>query len=100
MIQENRTFNDFFATFPGVTGSTTGYELIKSGSTYVKTKITLKQNRLERKGDGNLSHIYPSFIYRLSEGRDGRLQSGQVVEGHARRRAPYEYVDPEQIAPY
>ncbi|HEY1681479.1 MAG TPA: hypothetical protein VGF98_07590, partial [Candidatus Tumulicola sp.] len=26
MIQENRTFDDFFATFPGVDGTTTGKE--------------------------------------------------------------------------
>src|SRR5579862_2415657 len=28
IVQENRTMNNFFATFPGANGSTTGYELV------------------------------------------------------------------------
>src|SRR5579872_7357783 len=62
MIQENRTFNDFFATFPGATGSTTGYELVKSGSTYTKQKITLTEGKLELRGNGNLVHTYGAWL--------------------------------------
>ena len=100
MVQENRTFNDFFATFPGVTGSTTGYELIKSGTTYVKTKITLKQNRLERKGDGNLSHIYPSFTTAYQNGGMDGFNLVKSSKGPLEGDAPYEYVNPAQIEPY
>ena len=41
MIQENRTFNNFFAGFPGVKSSNTGYELVKNGTSYAKKQITL-----------------------------------------------------------
>jgi phospholipase C len=39
LIQENRTFNNLFATFPGVTGSTSGCEKIGAKS----KKISLKR---------------------------------------------------------
>ncbi|HMF29626.1 MAG TPA: hypothetical protein VKE42_12680, partial [Candidatus Cybelea sp.] len=39
LVQENRTFNNLFATFPGGNGSTIGYELI-SGQ---KVKTNLKE---------------------------------------------------------
>ena len=32
MIQENRSFNDLFATFPGATGTTVGLEAVPSAS--------------------------------------------------------------------
>ena len=100
MIQENRTFNDFFATFPGAVGSTTGYELVKTGSTYVKTQVTLAEVKLERKGNGNFSHIYPAFLTAYQNGdMDGfNLVKGQ--DGLPEGTGPYQYVNPAQIAPY
>jgi phospholipase C len=100
MIQENRTFNDFFATFPGVVGSTTGYEVIKNGSTYTKKKITLAQVKLERRGNGNLSHIYPSFLTGYQNGNMDGFNLIISSQGLPEGAAPYEYVNPLQIKPY
>ena len=100
MIQENRTFNDFFATFPGAVGSTTGYELVKTGNTYVKTQVTLTEVKLERKGNGNFSHIYPAF---LTAYQNGDMDGFNLVKARTvcrRAQAPYQYVNPAQIAPY
>jgi phospholipase C len=99
MIQENRTFNDFFATFPGVTGSKTGYELVKKGTKYVRKKIKLKMMDLERKDHGNLTHRYPSFLTAYD---NGGMDGFNLVQfnGLPERTAPYQYVDPAQIVPY
>jgi phospholipase C len=100
MIQENRTFNDFFATFPNAVGSTTGYELVKSGSTYVKQKITLTEGKLEQKGNGNLVHTYGAFL----EGyQNGAMDGFNLIvgnNGQPEGAAPYEYVNPSQIKQY
>ncbi len=100
MIQENRTFNDFFATFPGVTGSTSGYELIKSGSSYSKKKIALTEARLERKGNGNLTHTYTAFLTAYQSGAMDGFNLVKSSKGIPEGSGPYEYVNPAQIAPY
>ena len=40
IIQENRTFNDFFATYPGADGSTTGRVLPSSASNIKSAQTT------------------------------------------------------------
>jgi len=99
MIQENRTFNDFFATFPGATGSTTGYELVKKGSGYKRQKVTLSEVKLERKGHGNLTHVYPAF---LTAYHNGAMDGFNLIEfgGKPEGETPYQYVNPTLVAPY
>ena len=46
IVQENRSVDNLFAEFPGVDGATYGYYLKPVGKTYVKTKVTLKQQPL------------------------------------------------------
>ena len=46
MIQENRSFDNFFATFPGANGTTTGYYLKKVSAKYIRTQVTLTQTTL------------------------------------------------------
>ncbi|MEO7202889.1 MAG: alkaline phosphatase family protein, partial [Candidatus Tumulicola sp.] len=46
IVQENRSVDNLFATFPGVDGATYGYYLKPSGKTYVKTKVNLKERPL------------------------------------------------------
>src|ERR1700723_3951616 len=43
MIQENRTFNDLFATFPGALGATTGLELVGKGKKAKQVSINLTE---------------------------------------------------------
>jgi phospholipase C len=100
IVQENRTFNDFFATFPGGTGSTFGYELIKGK----KKRINLTETPLA--GQRSFNHSYPGFAtacdYSYSSGcrMDGFNLVTYPKNGRLERTAPYEYVNPADIGPY
>jgi phospholipase C len=100
MIQENRTFNNFFATFPGVVGSTTGYELVKIGSGYSMKQITLTEAKLEQKYNGNLTHTYGSFLTAYQNGALDGFNLVKGLSGSPEGAEPYQYVNPAQIAPY
>jgi phospholipase C len=95
VIQENRTFNDLFATFPGAVGTTIGKQKIGN-----KTKpIHLTEVNLA--GQKNLNHGYRGFLTAYDGGNmdafnEVRYPSTNKLEGSA----PYEYVYPSQIAPY
>ena len=95
IIQENRTFNDFFATFPGVTGATIGKKRVGK-----KTEpIALKEVNL--KGDKNLNHGYKGFLVAYDDGKmDGFNNVQYPSSGKSENATPYEYVNPAQIAPY
>lgn len=93
LIQENRTFNNLFATFPGVTGSTTGYEKIGAKS----KKISLKQVPLESKNI--LNHLYRSYIIAYDNGKMdafNRIPGGRGLE----KKQPYQYVNQSDVQPY
>ena len=64
MIQENRSFNDFFATYPGATGATSGYYLQPEGKTFKKTAIALTEGNLVAPDFNHDSH---SSIFALNE---------------------------------
>ncbi|HVN68226.1 MAG TPA: alkaline phosphatase family protein [Candidatus Binatia bacterium] len=99
MIQENRSFNNLFATFPGVTGTTTGYKLVKKGKKYKKAKIALTQTPLYDKG--NVTHLYKAWLVAYQNGAmDGFNLIKYVTNGKPEGKAPYVYVNPAQIAPY
>lgn len=95
IIQENRTMNDLFATFPGANGQTYGYKLV-SGQ---KKKIQLQEVALA--GQHNLNHSYTGFLTAYNKGAMDafnlvRFPSNQKPEGNA----PYVYVNPSDIQPY
>ena len=99
MVQENRTFNNLFATFPGAVGTTTGKELVSQGGSYVERPIKLTETPLYSKID--LSHSYPGFLVAYQNGAmDGfdlvKYLRNQKTEGSY----PYQYVNPKDIAPY
>jgi phospholipase C len=95
IVQENRTFNNLFATFPGATGTTLGQERVNG-----KTKsIRLKEAALTDKTD--INHSYPSFLKAYDGGNMDsfnlvRFPRNNKTEG----KAPYQYVNPADIAPY
>jgi phospholipase C len=95
VVQENRTFNNFFATFPGATGTTTGQKNV-NGKT---ESIPLTEIGLE--SQHNLNHSYAGYLAAYDGGKmDGfnlvHYPSGRKTENSA----PYVYVNPEEIAPY
>jgi phospholipase C len=100
MIQENRTFNDFFATFPGVTGTTTGEELVRNHKgKYVEKPIALKEVNLESKS--NLTHLWAAYHTAYQNGAmDGFSIIKRTTNNKPEGSAAYQYVNPSQIQPY
>ena len=99
IVQENRTFNNLFATFPGVTGATIGYEKIVTGSRSHRKRIRLVMTRLA--DPVNLNHMHKSFLTAWDKGAmDGFNNVVFTQNGHPEGDLPYEYVNPQDIAPY
>ena len=104
IVQENRTFNNLFAGFPGATSSKTGEELVLQGSQYVDKKIKLKP--VELTDHGNVTHLYKAFMTacdRKTSGvcaMDGFNLIKYVNGGKYEGMAPYQYVKEKDIAPY
>jgi phospholipase C len=103
VVQENRTFNDFFATFPGGDGTTTGMTVANSncsppisGGSIALTKSPL----LVRK---DMNHSWKTG-YTVAYDK-GKLDAFDNVRfdggaGTPECYAPYQYTDPSQIQPY
>jgi phospholipase C len=95
VIQENRSFNNLFATFPGATGATVGKELVHG-----KTKrITLSEVPLEDKKD--LIHSYTGFLTAYNGGKmNGFNLIRRLLSSSPEGKEPYEYVRPSDVVPY
>ncbi len=97
MIQENRSFDDFFATFPGADGATHGK--MSNGKT-----IALKQTTLAEPCD--FGHTSQGFMRDYDGGKmDGFNLEGVNGANCSRKgqdagKLPYQYVDPSDIQPY
>ncbi len=95
VIQENRSFNDFFATYPGADGATTGYEKLSTG----EKAVQLKEVSLTKACD--FGHAYERFLIAWDKGKmDGFNMEGANGICNNRVLGPYQYVDPRDIAPY
>lgn len=103
LIQENRSFNDFFATFPGADGTTTGQTVanpncsppIKAGPIAL-TKMPLNLTQ-------DLNHSWKTGYSIAYDG--GKLDAFDLVKfdagaGSYECSYPYQYTDPSQIQPY
>jgi phospholipase C len=92
IVQENRSFDDFFATFPGADGATTGKWKNKT--------IPLREVGLAAPCD--FKHSRGNFLKDYDNGKmddfgsEGTRGNCPPVAG----RRPYQYVNPKQIAPY
>ena len=90
MIQENRSFDNLFAQFPGADGATSG--LIHTGQS-----IPLQKANLYSQIDGQNAHF--AFNKEYDRGRmDGFDEV--AVAGQYGSTYVYQYVDPAQIQPY
>jgi phospholipase C len=97
MIQENHSFDDFFATYPGADGATFGLMKTPSGD----VQVPLKEARLI---SHSLDHQHQSFELEYDHGKmDGfnlvkmALKKGVKIPAGT---YPYRYVNPKDIAPY
>ncbi|HEV3090446.1 MAG TPA: alkaline phosphatase family protein [Candidatus Cybelea sp.] len=97
IIQENRTFNNLFATFPeaGVTGATSG---LKIGANGRDVTVKLTEGNLQDKI--NLTHSYSGFLTAFDNGKLDAFNKVQFASHKTEGNDPYEYVNPSQIQPY
>ncbi len=80
VIQENRSFNDLFATFPGAHGTTKGK--LANGQS-----VALRVNSLDSRLD--LTHAFGDYLRDYDRGKMDGFQS-----------ADYQYVAPRDVMPY
>lgn len=103
MVQENRTFNDFFATFPGADGTTTGYALT---NTYCSPPIYAGPIALSKEPLLVSHDMNHSFHTGYSVAKDrGKWDAFDNIKfnggaGAPECNAPYQYTDPAQIQAY
>jgi phospholipase C len=99
IVQENRTFNDLFATFPGTDGTTTGKMRTGSGKGAKTVPIALKEVALE--SPTTLRHTYKGYKVAY---RDGHMDAFNLIPyqttGKPEGTAPYEYVNPQDVHSY
>lgn len=90
MIQENRTFDNLFALFPGADGTT-------SGMTHTGQSIPLKKMNLYASVDGQNAHW--AFVQDYNRGKMDGFDT-VPVGGVSPSTFVYQYVDPAQVRPY
>ena len=100
IIQENRTFNDFFATFPGADGTTIGK--VRTNNT-CRPKIqagtvNLTMSNLYLPYD--LDHRYSGYHAAYDKGAMDGFDRIHFASGAPECAYPYQYTNPYQITPY
>jgi phospholipase C len=93
VVQENRSFDNLFATFPGADGT-------KKGKMEGRGPVKLRARNLVENCD--FGHSYNGFIKDYNGGKMngfGTEGGGKQCPGQA-GLGPYQYVDPSQILPY
>jgi phospholipase C len=91
LIQENRSFDNLFATYPGADGG-------KSGVSSNGTTVKLVSGVLNSQGAG---HNHAAFLTEYDGGKmDGFDRVRLTGSGKVAGTYLYRYVDPRQIVPY
>jgi phospholipase C len=90
IIQENRSFENFFAGFPGANAPTFGHAI---NHIHRRVTVTLHQTTFET--NPNLPHTWESA---LTGWHKGKMNGFHIGSGHD--YAAYAYVDHAEIAPY
>jgi phospholipase C len=99
IVQENRTFNNLFATYPGADGTTLA-KVAENAKCHIDKSRTVRLQEKGLLGFMDFNHYYQA--YRTA--RDGGKMDGfdEIALKHGRNAclAPYQYVIPSQIRPY
>jgi phospholipase C len=99
LVQENRTFNMLFAKFPGATGTIVGKKKIGAGKHAKTESINLTEVNLYT--GFSPSHLYVAYRTAYDGGKmDGFNDIIYNPNGKKEGAEPYQYVNPQQIAPY
>ncbi|MGC1380493.1 MAG: alkaline phosphatase family protein [Candidatus Baltobacteraceae bacterium] len=109
-IQENRSFDDFFATFPGADGTRVGKAapmppaIAQSCKTPITKPTTVPLKEVSLVGNGqDLDHTHHAFRLSFDGGKmDGfdRTFLGSGGDGAPACTYTYQYVNPSEIQPY
>ena len=89
IIQENRSFENFFAGYPGANAPTFGYAL----HSHKRVKVSLHQTTFET--NPNLPHNWQAAIAGYHDGKMDGFHTGPKTN-----YAAYAYMDHTEIAPY
>jgi phospholipase C len=101
LIQENRSFDNLFATFPGADGTRFGEMKVLVGSRYRDQQVRLQPHTLDM--DTDINHCHAAFSTAYDGGKmDGfnLVNTGNCGGGRPSGTLPYQYVDPSEIRPY
>ena len=90
VVQENRSFDDLFATFPGADGAT-------SGKMHSGEIVPLKEVGLAAL---DINHTYPTYLQDYDNGQMDGFDLSKYGTGQKAGKYPYQYVNPSKIAPY
>ncbi len=100
IVQENRTFNDFFATFSGADGTTVGKVKANPNCSPPIQAGTIPLAKAPLNIHKDLVHKYSGY----QTARDGGNMDGFDLvpfgNGIPECTFPYQYTDPSQIVPY
>ncbi len=100
MIQENRTFNDFFATYPGADGTTTG-TIAKDLACHIQRDEAIPLRKSDLIIPHDINHTYKAYSIAYDRGRmDAFDKVVAETTGHPECKFPYQYTNPSQIQPY
>lgn len=90
IIQENRSFDNLFATFPGADGATQGK--MHNGQIVQLTKAPLASQ--------DIDHNYSTYTTDYDGGNMDGFDLSHIDGQRKAGKYPYRYVDPSQITPY
>jgi phospholipase C len=90
IIQENRSFDNLFATFPGADGTTVG-------TLHTGKVIPLKKRSLAA---WDIDHGYNTYLTDYDGGKMDGFDLSRMNGNTPAGKYPYQYVDPSQIQPY
>jgi phospholipase C len=103
IVQENRSFDNLFARFPGANGATRGQEKVKQGSKFVDKWLTLQPEPLVPATRYDLSHCRAAY---LTDYDGGKMDGFNIPalnscgSGKPAGAKPYHYVQKSDILPY
>jgi phospholipase C len=100
VVQENRTFNDFFATFPGANGTTTGNAEAEPDCSPPIQKGTIALKKVPLVVRKDLDHKYSGYQTARDNGNMDGFDAVPFGTGQPECTYPYQYTDPLQIQPY
>ncbi len=102
IVQENRSFNDFFATFPATDGSTTGEAVANDGCSPKINGGSIALTKMPLVLSQDLNHSWKTGYSVAYD--SGKMDAFDEIrfggDGQYECTYPYQYTDPTQIQPY